>query len=177
MLTYRKRLLVPFAESWPFGFVPPPVTIDPVTAGDELLVAGDGAARFGPLICFEITDAASARALAQRAARVILNVNNDAYWGESAPHVVWARIRAVESGLPVARPTNGGVSALIDPYGRETAHAFSPGEPSALRATIPEPLATIYVRTGEVFLPACILIVVGGLAPWRRRVTEPGRAS
>jgi apolipoprotein N-acyltransferase len=173
LLTYRKRILVPFAESWPFAFVTPPASIDPVTAGDELLIVGDAAARVAPRGCFEMTDAATARTLARRGARVILNVNNDAYWGAAAPHLVWARIRAVESGLPVARATNGGVGEVIDPFGRVTARGEPSGRPTVLRATLPEPTATLYARTGEVFLPACFLIVVGALAPWRRRLTEP----
>src|SRR5262249_55987494 len=113
MLSYHKRLPVPFAESWPGGPGGPPWGIEPVAAGQELALFGDGLARFGPLICFEITDAASVRGLAGGGARLVVSVNNDVWFGEhEAPHLVWARIRAVESGLPVVRATNQGTSAI-----------------------------------------------------------------
>jgi apolipoprotein N-acyltransferase len=178
MQTYHKRLLVPFAESWPALLGAPPAGLEPVAAGSALLVAETASARFGPLVCFEITDAASARTLAARGAGFIVNVNNDAYWGDAAPHVVWARIRAVESGLPVARGTNGGTSAVFDPVGRIVATARSAGEPTVLAALVPAPIDTVYVRTGEVFLPLCLLVVLAGLAPRRRAAvmaTAPGR--
>ncbi len=171
MVSYHKRLLVPFAESWPAFLGEPPAALEPVAAGATLMVHDP--LRFGPLVCFEITDAASARALAHRAARMIVNINNDAFWGDAAPHVVWARIRAVESGLPVVRAANGGLSAVFDSAGRIVAAARSAGEPTALSAAVPDPVDTIYVRTGEVFLPACLFVVLAGMWPRRRRVTAP----
>src|SRR5262249_39487324 len=91
-----------------------------------------------------------------------------------APHLVWARIRAVESGLPVVRATNQGTSAIIDPFGRVIASARSVGHPVVLAGAVPGPMDTLYVKTGDVFLPACVLVVLGGLVP-RRRLRATGR--
>lgn len=175
MLSYHKRLLVPFAEAWPAALGAPPPAIEPVAAGRALGVFGANGLRFGALICFEITDAASVRALVGAGARLIVNVNNDVWFGTGvAPQLVWARVRAVESGVPVARATNGGTSAVIDPAGRAVAAARAAGRPAVLASAIPEPVDTLYVRTGEVFLPACLLVVLAGLRPARsRRVTAP----
>jgi apolipoprotein N-acyltransferase len=148
---------------------PPPPAIDPVAPGRDLMVAGEGRARFGPLVCFEITDAASVRGLARRGARFVVNVNNDVWFGaDGSPHEVYAPVRAVESGLAVARASNGGMSAIIDPLGRSLAQGRSDGRPLVVSGTIPEPISTLYVRTGEVFLPLCALVVLGGLAPRRK---------
>ncbi len=174
MRSYHKRLLVPFAESWPQAFGAPPAGIEPVLAGTELGVFGDGAERFGTVICFEVADPATLRSLARAGARFVVSVNNDVWWAGAAPHLVWAVVRAVEAGLPVVRATNRGTSAVIDSAGRVLAVARSDDRPITLASALPPPTDTIYVRTGEVFVPACLLVVVAGLLPRPRRVTGPG---
>jgi apolipoprotein N-acyltransferase len=75
---------------------------------------------FYPLICYEaIFPAEVAPDLA--GASVILNVTNDAWFGATPgpyQHFLQARLRAVESGVPLVRVANNGISAVIDPYGR-----------------------------------------------------------
>ncbi|MEW6268059.1 MAG: apolipoprotein N-acyltransferase [Thermodesulfobacteriota bacterium] len=166
MQSYHKRLLVPLAESWPSFLGAPPASLEPVTAGSALPVLDAGETRFGPLICFEIADAASARALARDGASFLVNVTNDVWFqGTEAPHLRWARIRAIESGLPVVRVANAGTSVVFDPLGR----AVVSSEPAArgegvLTGTVPPAIETVYVATGEVFLPACATVVVLGVA-------------
>jgi apolipoprotein N-acyltransferase len=176
MRSYHKRLLVPLAESWPALLGAPSPAVEPVDAGRDLAVFGDGPARWGPLVCFEITDAASARGLAALGARFIVNVSNDVWFGSpEAPHEIWARVRAVESGLPVVRAANAGTSEVIDSFGRAIASGRAEGDPAVLAAMIPSPVDTVYVRTGEVFLPLCMLVIVAGLVPGVRRLTAPRR--
>lgn len=73
-----------------------------------------------PLICYEaIFPAEIAPDLA--GASVILNVTNDAWFGATPgpyQHFLQARLRAVETGVPLIRVANNGISAVIDPYGR-----------------------------------------------------------
>ena len=51
----------------------------------------------------------------------IFNPSNDAWFGRWGPpqHLAQARLRAAEEGLPVIRSTPTGISALIDPHGRD----------------------------------------------------------
>jgi apolipoprotein N-acyltransferase len=73
-----------------------------------------------PLICYEaIFPAEVAPDLA--GASMILNVTNDAWFGATPgpyQHFLQARLRAVETGVPLIRVANNGISAVIDPSGR-----------------------------------------------------------
>ena len=83
------------------------------------LTAPDGT-KLLPLICYEVifpneVDEEAAEADA------IVNLTNDGWFGRTPgpwQHFHQARIRAVETGLPVIRNSNSGISAMIDPYGR-----------------------------------------------------------
>ncbi len=169
MRSYHKRWLVPLAESWPAALGTPPAGLAPVVAGRELVLFGDDPWRFGPLVCFEITDGTGARRLAALGARMVVSLNNDVWFGAgAAPHLVWARVRAVESGVPVVRASNRGTNAVIDPFGRMVAVRPTTEAPGFLAATVPPPFATTYARTGEVFLPLCLVVVLAGLVRVRR---------
>jgi apolipoprotein N-acyltransferase len=57
-------------------------------------------------------------------ADLIVNVTNDGWFGftnEPFQHLQISRTRAIETGLPLARATNYGISAVFDPCGREIA--------------------------------------------------------
>jgi apolipoprotein N-acyltransferase len=174
MLSYHKQVVIPIAESWPAFMGRPPAALDPIVPGRKFVLFGDGPARFGPLICFEITDAYSARTLARLGARFLVNVNNDVWFAEE-PHRLW--VPAVETGRSVARASNRGTSAIVDPFGRTVASSRSIDGPTVLAGAIPDPVDTVYVRTGEVFLPVCLLVVVAGLVPRRPRVMARVRTS
>ena len=122
---YNKHHLVPFGEYIPFkNFIP----LEPIVkfSGFE---AGPGPRRLkitpsfsiSPLICYEIIfPGKSVPRDSRQKPNLIVNVTNDAWYGDSAgpqQHLVQAQFRAIESGLPVARVANTGVSALISPLG------------------------------------------------------------
>jgi apolipoprotein N-acyltransferase len=122
---YRKRHLVPFGEFFP---VPDAVRewmrlmslpYSDMSAGADvqpLLETPDGK-RLAVAICYE--DAYGAEQLyALPEADILINVSNDAWFGDSiAPHqhLEIARVRAVEAGRYIARATNNGISAFIAP--------------------------------------------------------------
>ncbi len=174
MRSYHKRGLVPFAERWPALLGAPPSGVESLDAGDEATVFGTGDGAFGVLICFEITDGAAARALVRRGARFIVNLTNDAWFPAAAPHLPWAAVRAVETGLPVVRAANAGVSAVFDRFGREVAVSRPAGAPAVLTAGVPPGAPSLYARSGDVFLVACLAVVLAGLigAVVRRRAAR-----
>lgn len=120
---YRKRHLVPFGEYFPVpDFVREWMRLmnlpySDIASGEDvqpLLKLPDGNL-LSVAICYE--DAyATEQLYALPDASVLVNVSNDAWFGDSiAPHqhLEIARMRALESGREVIRATNNGVSAFI----------------------------------------------------------------
>ena len=73
-----------------------------------------------PYICYEVIFPGLAAAEAGDA-ELIVNVTNDAWFGDSPgpyQHLRQAQLRAVEAGKPLIRAANNGISAVVDPYGR-----------------------------------------------------------
>ena len=168
--SYRKRHLVPFGEYFP---VPPSVRewmkmqnlphADLAKGADiqPLLTAADGT-RFGVAICYE--DAYGAEQLyALPDAGVLINVSNDAWFGDSiAPHqhLEIARMRSLEFGRPALRSTNTGISAFISADG-DLLQAGKQFVPEIMTADIqPRRGMTPYVRGGNwSILGLCLAIL------------------
>ncbi|MEW9806229.1 apolipoprotein N-acyltransferase [Mesorhizobium sp. ZMM04-5] len=120
--------LVPFGEYIPFADVAARFGVEQLVAGPMNFVAGSqrhplvlpGGLAAAPFICYEIifpdmiaVDAASSR--------LMVNVTNDAWFGDTPgpyQHFRQAQVRAVETGLPLLRAANNGVSGIIDQRGR-----------------------------------------------------------
>jgi len=112
-------------------------------------------------------------------AAMLVNVSNDAWFGDSlAPHqhLEMARMRAKETGRPMLRATNTGISAIIDHDGRIVQQ--SPQFEIAVVSGPVTPMqgATPYVRMGNV--PIVVLSVVclllSGFACRKRGSDLPG---
>jgi apolipoprotein N-acyltransferase len=109
---------------------------------------------------------------------MLVNVSNDAWFGKSlAPHqhLEMARMRARETGRPMLRATNTGISAIIDHEGRivEQSPQF---EIAVVRGSVvPMQGATPYVLLGNT--PVVIFSLVSLLLCWsfcRRKQQLPG---
>lgn len=169
---YDKAHLVPFGEYVPFGDLMSRFGIHGFAAqqgagysagpGPVLMDLGIGTAL--PLICYEAVFASDVNAAPARP-EMLIQITNDAWFGmRSGPyqHLVQARMRAAEQGLPMLRAANTGISAMIDPYGRLREH-LALGEAGAVDALLPKPLAaTLYGRSGD--WPVLILCLVLALA-------------
>ncbi|HAJ91877.1 MAG TPA: apolipoprotein N-acyltransferase [Gammaproteobacteria bacterium] len=100
-------------------------------------------------------------------AAMLVNISNDAWFGNSlAPHqhLEMTRMRAKETGRPMLRATNTGISAVIDHKGRivEQGPQF---EIAVIRsAVVPMQGATPYVLLGNT--PVIIFSFVGLLWCW-----------
>ena len=169
---YRKRHLVPFGEYFP---VPPRVREwmrmmslphNDLAAGDDvqpLLEAGNGE-KLAVAICYE--DAYGAEQLyALPDASILVNVSNDAWFGDSiAPHqhLEIARMRSLEVGRAAIRATNTGVSAFISHTGK-VLDSGAQFEPVVLTMEVqPRKGSTPYARTGNLpVIGFCLLVIAG----------------
>ena len=136
---YDKVHLVPFGEFIPGDkWITALQKLAPVgscTPGELKTLAlgpGDDADRIGVAICFEDTDSAQMRRLANMGAGLLAFITNDSWFSHSAEaeqHAWQATARAIETGLPVVRVGNNGVTGTIAPDGRASWLAGSDGRP------------------------------------------------
>ena len=125
---YDKVHLVAFGEYVPFGdyfpFIQKVVpAIGDVEAGDKQKVLSVGGEKFGPLICFEVLFRNLAMNLRETGASFLVVITNLGWFGSSAAipqELEIARMRAVETRLPLAHCSNTGISGVFDPWGRFT---------------------------------------------------------
>jgi apolipoprotein N-acyltransferase len=89
-------------------------------ASTRSLLTLPGGKSFYPLICYEAIFPEEISLDVQKAT-ALLNVTNDGWFGATPgpyQHFLQARLRAVETGLPLIRAANTGISAIVDPFGR-----------------------------------------------------------
>ncbi len=123
-----KLHLVPFGEYLPFqellegfGFETVAETIGGFSAGSaRRALSAPGGIGALPMICYEIIFP-DLLAGSSAQADIIVNVTNDAWFGDTAgpyQHFRQAQVRAVEAGMPLIRAANNGISAIVDEKGR-----------------------------------------------------------
>ncbi len=141
---YHKIKLVPFSERSPYQEQIPFLTRDflqkYVTAiqthevqwwsnfysGDSIVLFEADTNRYSILICFEAAFPDYVRQGVLKGASFIVNITNDTWFGRSPgpfQHMRIAVMRAIENRIWLARCANSGISAVIDPYGRERVRA------------------------------------------------------
>jgi apolipoprotein N-acyltransferase len=172
---YYKRHLVPYGEylpmRWLFGttldaLAVPNADFSSGTDSQPLLLAAGYPVATS--ICFEVVFGEEIIDALPDAA-LLVNVSNDAWFGRSlAPfqHLEMARMRARETGRPMLRATNTGISALIDHHGVITAHSAQFEAAVVTGEVEPRQGATPYVRWGNapiVVLCAGLLVAAGFL--------------
>jgi apolipoprotein N-acyltransferase len=138
---YHKQHLVPFGEYIPLDkwitslqkLSPVGVSLHP---GEpvifELAVPGGRTVKIAPLICYEDTDPRLAAQAKRMGADMIVLVTNDSWFSGSAEaeaHASQAVLRAIETGLPIIRVGNSGVTGVIHPDGSANWLAESSGKP------------------------------------------------
>ena len=188
---YDKMILTPFGEYIPFqdsvlffldkfvegigdfapGTTPTvfslPLKRQPALHADAEAGAVDSFETFGALICYEGVFPDLARRFVQNGARLLINVTNDAWFGEtSAPyqHLAMEAMRAVENRVPLVRSANTGISAIVDIDGQIQAQT------ALLETTfIADQLAwphviSFYTQYGDWFVTLCVagtLVMLG----------------
>lgn len=187
---YDKRRLVIFGEYVPLSrWLPFLKNFTPIGDG---YVAGEKAVQLSmtdlglkasPLVCFEDIFSGLARDSVASDTDFLVNLTNDGWFSESAQqwqHLANALFRSVETGRPLIRCANNGISCWVDAMGRVHSERFS-DERSAYAEgikvfdmTLPTtPRSTLYLRRGNWFLLICLLLVSrAAYILWRKRAVN-----
>jgi apolipoprotein N-acyltransferase len=124
---FDKIHLVPFGEyvPWPFNSLVKHLVPGLTTPGEAFKPATintpQGPVTVGATVCYEGAFPEITLAYTKQGAELMFNVTNDAWYGISSmtwQHTYMYALRAVESGRPIARAANTGVSAWVDTRGR-----------------------------------------------------------
>lgn len=172
---YRKAHLVPFGEFVPFGFRWA-VDMMRIPLGDftrgapdqpPLAVAGQ---KLAVNICYEDVFGEE-RIHAARDATLLVNISNDAWFGDSwAPwqHLQIGAMRSLETGRWQLRANNTGITAILDERGRVRAQ-LKPFTAATLSDAAQGRLGiTPYMRWGNwAFLALAGVLLL--IAVWRQR--------
>lgn len=157
--TYDKVHLVPFGEYLPFrellerwGLRQFVVVPNGFTAGrSRRALTVKGLPTVAPLVCYEAIFPGAVEPPGGRVG-LLLNVTNDAWFGITPgphQHFAQARLRAVETGLPLVRAANNGISAIVDSHGR-VLRSLPLGAEGVLDGPLPVTAPpTIYARFGD----------------------------
>ena len=168
---YDKHRLVPWGEFIPLWRLVSPLNIAPLQRIGKGFEVGDPPTRLvvpeAPpavvLICYEAIFPGLTPRGDERPGWIV-SVTNDAWFGKGTgpwQHYAMARYRSIEEGLPMARAASGGVSAIVDAYGRPVREAR--GAVLFAEAQLPPALpATIYAQYGTLLL-ALLTVIIASL--------------
>jgi apolipoprotein N-acyltransferase len=180
---YDKHILMPFGEYIPLAsYFPAIYSLSPetgsFTAGTGVAVFDvPGKVRIGQLICYEDLLASMSRHATAAGAEVLLNILNDAWYGDTAApyqHQALALWRAIENRRYLLRGSNSGVTSIIDAAGRVVAegglfHA------EVVTGTVRRlQVQTFYTRFGDAFAWLVTVAAVALLWRGRRRLIAGG---
>ncbi|HEU4597197.1 MAG TPA: apolipoprotein N-acyltransferase [Pyrinomonadaceae bacterium] len=180
---YDKIRLMPFGEYVPLPRWMPGAGLVRGIVGDftpgtrftlmPLGGAGAQAPKAGVFICLESAYPYIPRRFTEEGADVLVEITNDAYQGDTAvirQHLANAVFRAVETGRPLLRVTNTGITARITTRGEvlDATEEFSPAVRTWAVARS-DGQQTFYVRHGDAFVVACSLLSVAAFALSLRR--------
>ena len=194
---YDKRHLVMFGEYVPLAnwlpflkwFTPTGTGFTPGTQPGRFEMPHPiRGATLSPLICFEDLFSQLAREGAA-GADILVNLTNDGWFGESAEqwqHAANAVFRAVETGRPLVRCTNNGLTCWVDPHGRVQDAGFDNARDihsagfKIVRIPIGARGQTFYLQYGDWFAGLCVAATAAALL-WRfvreRMTTKKGWAA
>ena len=163
---YDKKRLVPFGEYNPFKAF---FSFFNVIATDKEFSKGSQSNHFFtfnnlnlfPMICYEAIFPFKSNKV--KSYDLIINITNDVWFGKTLgpeQHFWLAKQRAIETGIPMVRVSNSGISSLIAPNGKEI-DSLNFGNPGFLELKIPEKFKeTLYLKLGERIYYLITLVLI-----------------
>lgn len=186
---HYKLRLVPFSEKIPYIDELPILRRIIGTAdmgnwarGREMVVFDWRLGTASCLICYEAVFPDLTREFVRRGSELHVVVTNDGWFGRlpgAYQHAELAVMRTVETGAPMVRSANNGISFIVDPFGRvlEQTPLFVQ---TTLVGEVPRPLPpTPYVRWGDWFIVLSGIMVIAAAVLRiirRRRLSTAGQA-
>jgi apolipoprotein N-acyltransferase len=170
---YAKNLLVPFAErvpystelsflnamKWNFGLGGWNIGRD--TGALVLRVHLPSGIKFANMICYESIYPSFVADFVRRGAGFLTVITNDSWWGNTSgayQHKQIGILRAVENRRWLVQCANGGISCIVDPFGR-TLGSTPMFVRTVLSGTIEERSdLTFYTLHGDWFAEICLVI-------------------
>ena len=163
---YHKLFLVPFAEYIPFSSRFPILKQlnfgqGNFSHGDEFTTFELDSVLFSNMICYDSTNPLLARKFIVEGAR-FLTIEANVAWLQNSSGVRQyyeiAKLRAVEYRTGIAMSANTGISAIINPFGRET-HKASFNEQKVFKGEVfLNNELTFYAKYGNIFSKLCLFI-------------------
>ncbi len=187
--TYDKHHLVPFGE-----YLPTPFENIIQALGLTAFVAIPGGFSAAPgrlsldvpglppvaaTICYEAifpgaVMPAMGGILASKRPQLLLNVTNDAWFGQTPgpyQHARQARLRTIEEGVPMIRAANNGISSVVDAYGRVVG-SLQLGIDGVLDTGLPHAIGpTTFSRVGNLIagLMIALCLLAAAVSHWRQK--------
>jgi apolipoprotein N-acyltransferase len=158
------------------------------TPGTEPGVLEDGRLRAGVLNCYEDMLPDLVRQLARRRPNLLVNVTNDAWFGDTAEpyeHLAGSVLRAVEHRVDLVRAVNSGVTAVVSSTGQVMAQTRVGGPMARFggdefeRTTVLARVrlhdaGTVYTKLGDSWVWAIAIAVFLSIrGVYRRRGAQP----
>jgi apolipoprotein N-acyltransferase len=167
--SYTKRHLVPFGEFMPFRSLLSllaryiMIPMSDLTAGHGPITPIEvNGIHYGMSICYE--DAFGEEMKVQLPlANVLINVSNDAWFGDStAPHQHQeiAAMRALEFQRPMLRVTNTGISSMISRHGEIVVYGPQHEAVALDVEVVPRSGSTLFVTVGNWLVVALVLLIL-----------------
>ncbi len=177
---YRKAILVPFGEEYPFGeyFKILDKKILKETSAlrlkrgsnpNILTVYNRNGKKFriGVIICYESTDGRYVRQYSSKNADFLVNLTSDAWTKNNKAliqHASFGVFRAIENRMSFLRIGNGGLSCTIDPLGKiiKRLPTFQRGIITTELIKVKNRNKTIYSGSGDLFIILCLILTILG---------------
>lgn len=184
---YHKSKLVPGVEKMPypkiFGFLEA-LSIDlggtsgSLGRSDSALVFTHDNLKLAPIICYESVFGEYVGEYVQNGAGILAVITNDGWWKDTPgyrQHFLYARLRAIENRMFVARSANTGVSGFIDPSGKVLSQSEWWTQAALSWKIFPNSKLTFYAQSGDYLGKLAgffsVLVLIGGVV---RRKTRKG---